>query len=134
MPECRKLGTVHHGPACGCPENACVLEADDQQWPYSPDAVEGSVDDTLDENLENERPLESWTLQRPGAVKLHQRSFSVPPVAPATEEEAESMWQASKDAALYALLEDNGLRVTYDQYFDQIADRMMGRWTLEETS
>lgn len=127
MPECRKLGTVRHGPACGCPDNACILDVQDGQWPH-----DSSIEDTLDTNLENEKALSSWVLVKPHGVKVHQRAFTVPALDRLDPEVLEEAWQAAKDAALARLLEDNGLQVTYDQYFDQQADQQMGRWTLEE--
>jgi len=132
MSECKKLGTVKRGPACGCVnEDACVLDVQDGQWPYDP-----SIEDTLDVNPQNEQPLAGWTLVKPHGIKVHQRTFGV------TAQESdlftldviEEMWQAKKDDALERLLEDNGLKLTYDTFYDQIADQHMGRWTLEEVT
>ena len=127
MAECRKLGTVKHGPACGCPDGHCVLDIHDGQWPY-----DSSIEDTLDNNLEGERPLAAWTLVKPG-LKVHQRVFSVANIR-VVADHYELVWQAEKDKALKTLLEDNGFHLTFDTYSEEASDAVFGRWTLEETT
>ena len=133
MPECRKLQNFV-GPACGCPEHTCVLEIDDQQWPYDPNALQGSIDDTLDENLEGEMPLVGWTLVKPHGIKLHQRTFSLSRSRSVSAEDPDKEWEEEKLVCLKELLENNGFKLTFDTYTEPAVDAIFGRWTLEEVT